>query len=201
MSTIISVQSTQSDAQIEVQQQETPREKKTIDLSRIRAEKAKSRDKPKKFGAKEVERLPAVQKQTFVSLRPKQVPTTTVHLYQTSKEDESVPIQVPVTVRRSDGYFFANDLARPTHKTLQDFFKTNICKPLLPALSESTGIPIVDLIQYVPRAEHKPDKTEKTKQKHKPAPEVWVHPVVALHLAHWCDSGMGVFVAQLRFTP
>jgi hypothetical protein len=85
--------------------------------------------------------------------------------------------------RSTDGYLDATAMCRAHGKQFSNYRQNQQTEAFLEALSETLGIPRVDLVQSV---EGRGGGT-------------WVHPQVAINLAQWCSPAFAVMVSKWVF--
>jgi hypothetical protein len=99
----------------------------------------------------------------------------------------------PISRRTSDGYVNATAMCKANKKRWSDYRESDRCQLYLDALSQTTEIPVFDLIQ--------------SRQGH--GGGTWVHPQVAVDLARWISAPFAVWmdgwflesVQQAQSTP
>ena len=98
---------------------------------------------------------------------------------------ELVPLNVgkdfQIEYREKDGYIDVTNLCRAGGKKINDWKRLNKTEAFFQALSSTTGIPVVELIQM---------ETGGNGKRH-----TWVHPLVAINIAQWISPRFDVKVS------
>ena len=84
----------------------------------------------------------------------------------------------PISRRTADGYVNATAMCKANNKRWSDYRESDRCQLYLEALSQTTEIPVFDLIQ--------------SRQGH--GGGTWVHPQVAVDLARWISAPFAVWM-------
>lgn len=84
----------------------------------------------------------------------------------------------PISRRTTDGYVNATAMCRANGKRWSDYRESDRCQQYLDALSQTTEIPVFDLIE--------------SRQGH--GGGTWVHPQVAVDLARWISAPFAVWM-------
>ena len=84
----------------------------------------------------------------------------------------------PISRRASDGYVNATAMCKANNKRWSDYRESDRCQLYLEALSQTTEIPVFDLIQ--------------SRQGH--GGGTWVHPQIAVDLARWISASFAMWM-------
>jgi phage antirepressor YoqD-like protein len=104
-----------------------------------------------------------------------------------------------ITQKRSDGYIFATAMCKAAGKFFKDYYRLNSTKGFLSALSADMEVPIA---RENPWGRNLPSEQNQwlIVQVKGGTPELqgtWVHPKVAIHLAHWLSPEFAVWCTNI----
>lgn len=89
-----------------------------------------------------------------------------------------------ISQRYKDGYINLTAMAQAEGKLIADYLRLDTTKAFLDKLSETMGIPIVNLVEV---------KTGR-------GGGTWGHPQIAIHCGQWCSPGFAVLVTRWVMT-